>query len=414
MMARAAEVEQLEERFAKLGKIAGDEDGGVSRIAYTSDERAAHTQFVAWVAEAGGRSECDQAGNTVGVLSEGTPYLLFGSHLDSVPHGGRWDGTVGVLAGIEAARRLADHGPVRVIAFAGEEGARFGRPCLGSALAVGGLEADDMTALADADGVRFVDAAESVGLFPQTLTPWLDDESVIAFIEVHIEQGRVLEESETMLGVVDAIAGSARLRMTVTGVSEHSGATPMDIRRDALTAAAEIVLAIERLAQRDAGDLRATVGRLTVSPGSITTVPGEVALTVDVRDTDTDRQRRAAASIVQAAASIAGARAVELRVEELSFVGAVLLSAWARRALQQAAEDRGVSYRIMPSGAGHDAGLVARRAPAALLFVPCAGGRSHVPDESANVDDVLVAVDVIVDAGRRLFDDRRRALGEPT
>jgi hydantoinase/carbamoylase family amidase len=412
-MSRTAELEMLEERFAQLAAIGQGEDDSVSRLAYTQLERDAHAQFATWVQAAGGRSERDLAGNTVGILSEGTPYLLLGSHLDSVPHGGQWDGTVGVVAGFEAARRLAEVGPVRVIAFAAEEGARFGRPCLGSSLAVGALSAHAAAQLADAAGVSFYEAAADVGLSPGSLEPWIDEQSVLAYLEVHIEQGRVLEESETMLGIVDAIAGSCRLRVTVTGVAEHSGATPMELRHDALTAAAEVVLAAEAMAHRYAGDLRATVGRLVVDPGSITTIPGEVVLTIDLRDTDSDRQRRATAEIRKLATEIAQRRAVGIQISELSFVGAVLLSAWARRALQQAAEERGIKYRIMPSGAGHDAGLVALSAPAALLFIACAGGRSHVPDERCSVDDVLVALDVMVDAGKRLFEDRRRALGTP-
>jgi allantoate deiminase len=388
-------------RINDLAELGRTPEGGVSRLAYTGLEREAHELFSAWVVGSGGRVECDWAGNTLGVLSEGEPYLLLGSHLDSVRDGGRYDGTIGVVAGLEAAQALAQDGPVRVVAFAGEEGARFGRPCIGSGLAVGAFEHADVAELADSSGVSISQAASELGL-PLAGDRWLDARSVLAFLELHIEQGRVLEDRKVLLGVVDAVAGTSRLVLSLRGMAEHSGATPMQLRRDALAAAAEVVLAVEGVPSLE-HDLRATVGRLEVYPGGVTTVPGRVEMTVDVRDTDRGTQRRATARVRELADSICRRRGIDLETRTVGTVEPVMLSSWVRRALQDAAGARGIAYRIMPSGAGHDAAMVARAAPAAMLFIQCERGRSHVPDEACSVDDICVAVNVFTDAGRVLL-----------
>lgn len=404
--ASAAVVDRLRGRLAELEAIGADPEGGWSRLAYTEGERRAHDRFGEWVAAAGGRVEVDPFGNTIGVLGEGEPYLLLGSHLDSVRRGGAYDGTIGVVAGLEAGLRLCEDGPVRVVAFAAEEGARFGRPCIGSALAAGVGDAAELGALRDADGVRLEEAARELG-FDLAGPPWVGTDEVLAFLELHIEQGRVLEDSGILLGAVDAVAGSIRLRVELSGLAEHSGATPMALRRDALAAAAAIVLAIEDLPREQPG-LRATVGQLRVLQGGVTTVPGRVSLTVDLRETDPEQLREAAARTVTAIRGICEQRQIGLELRELSAVPPVLLSSWARLALQAAAAEHRIDYRIMPSGAGHDAALVAHAAAAAMLFVPCEGGRSHDPSESCRIDDVAVAAQVLADAGRRLFADARR------
>ncbi len=399
--------ERLDTRLAALAEISAG-GPGVTRPSFGALERDAHAQVAAWAAQDGARAETDPAGNTVLIYGEGEPYLLVGSHLDSVPEGGRYDGTVGVLAGMEAAASVASELELgmRVVIFSAEEGARFGRPCLGSELATGAAPDGLLDGLRDGEGRSAADVAHESGLRPEACPPWLRAPEVAAYLEVHIEQGRVLERERVRLGVVDVIAGAARLEVELGGRPEHSGTTPMDDRLDALTAAAEVVLEVERIG-REARHGVATVGRLDVHPNSVTTVPGGVRLVVDVRDVDAGRQDEAAAAVRAAITRIAGARGTPVEIRELASRAPVMLSAWPRLALAQACGEERLPFRVLPSGAGHDAAVVAHTAPSALLFVPTPNGRSHTPDEACRTEDVAVACAVVARALRRLDRDAR-------
>jgi allantoate deiminase/N-carbamoyl-L-amino-acid hydrolase len=400
--ARATAPARVRERLEILARIGAERGGGVSRLAYTADERAAHETMRAWAAEDGAESGIDQAGNTVAVYAPGEPYFLLGSHLDSVVHGGGFDGTVGVLAALEAAAALVGEiaAGVRVVAFAGEEGARFGRPNLGSALAAGAMSPEQFAALHDADGVTLSDAAGSLGLDPLAVEPWLTTDRIACFFEVHIEQGRTLEASAARIGLVDAIAGSVRLRLEIRGRADHSGATPMRMRADALAAASEIVLAAERVG-RDYRSTVVTVGRQEIEPNSVTTVPGWAALWVDIRDVDADIQRATAAEVVERAREICERRALPVQVELISDQAPVVLPAWPRALAREESECMKVPYRVLSSGAGHDAAVVAHHAASAMVFVPCVEGVSHSPRENASPADVALAAHVVVATIRR-------------
>ncbi|MDO8210158.1 Zn-dependent hydrolase [Conexibacter sp. CPCC 206217] len=382
--------ERIDGRLSRLARIGAQASGGVTRLAYSTLERDAHELFAAWAAEEGWDVEVDAAGNSVAVARPGAPYVLLGSHLDTVSDGGAYDGAAGVVAGLEAARIVAATVAcgVRVVAFAAEEGARFGRPTLGSAAAAGLLPTTART-LADGDGETLAEAAAALGLDPWAARPWLD-ERVACFLEVHIEQGRQLEGGAARIGLVDAIAGSVRARLTLSGRADHSGATPMELRADALAAAAEIVLAVEAAGQRYRSTV-ATVGRLEVDPGSVTTVPGTARLWIDVRDVDPEVQRTTARELLARAEEIARARGILLRSELLSELAPVVLEAWPRALAHEESIRLGLPYRVLSSGAGHDAAIVARRAPSAMLFVPCADGISHSPRERASAADIACA-----------------------
>jgi allantoate deiminase len=400
-----AVVARLEERFAALAQLSA-EGPGVTRLAYTELERQAHAQFRAWAETAGARVEDDAAGNTWAVIRDGEPYFLVGSHLDSVPHGGRYDGTVGVLVGLEVASLLPadfDVG-VRVVAFAAEEGARFGKPNIGSALATDRLPVSALTEVRDADGVSVEEAASAVGLDPRATVAWAASPAVAAFIEVHIEQGRVLEHETSRLGVVDAVAGSARVRFAIAGRAEHSGTTPMSLRSDALAAAAELVLAAESIGRGSPGGV-CTIGQIDVDPNSVTSIPGAVTGVADIRDVDPEDQHAAVGAFTSALQEICERRGVTHTVEVVSEHDPVVLSSWPRLALAAACAERGVSYRTMSSGAGHDAAIMARNVPAAMLFIPCRDGLSHTPDEACSVEDVALAGTVCADALVRLAAD---------
>jgi allantoate deiminase/N-carbamoyl-L-amino-acid hydrolase len=392
---------RLSERLQELRAIGADADGGVTRLAYTAEERAAHELLVKWVDARAWEHEADAAGNTIAVVREGTPYFLVGSHLDSVRHGGAYDGAAGVVAALEVAALLEDEltSGLRVVAFAAEEGARFGRPNLGSAAAAGLLDPAHVDQLRDAEGVSLRAAASALGLDPTSITPWINGD-VACFFEIHIEQGRQLELTGARLGIVDAIAGSIRFRIDVVGRADHSGATPMRGRADALAAASEVILAAERLGRQHRSST-VTVGRLTTWPNSVTTIPGRVALWVDVRDVDPDQQRCFALELGETARELVAGRGLGISIQLISNQRPIILDLWLRSVAQDVCLADAVAHRIFSSGAGHDAAVVAERAPAALLFIPCADGVSHAPAESARVEDLALAVRVAASALRR-------------
>ncbi|HET6501296.1 MAG TPA: Zn-dependent hydrolase [Amycolatopsis sp.] len=378
---------------------------GVTRLAYTPLERRAHEIFARAMTDLGLKVWTDAAGNTI-AERPGTgaprPVLATGSHLDSVPGGGRFDGIAGVVAALEVARCYAETGarhrfPVWFVAFAAEEGARFGQACTGSRVVAGLTGARDLEAKRDAEGVTLAEAMRGVGLAPERTAEarWQPGDCA-AFLELHVEQGGVLESRAKRIGVVDLISGSTRFRLRLTGRASHTGATSMHLRADALAAAAEVVLLIESIA-RDSGHLgvRATVGRLAVRPGSITTIPGETELSVDLRDVDADRQRQTAAEIVARARAICARRGVTLAAEALADASPVVLPRWLRDVLAGACAAEGVDYQVLPSGASHDSQMVNHVAPAGMVFVPSRDGVSHVPAEWTSTEDLVLGIRIL-------------------
>ena len=360
---------------------------GVTRPGYTLREREAHQLFRSWATELGLRVTEDAAGNTIahvpGVADK--PAIATGSHLDSVPGGGRFDGVVGVVAALEAVRLILESGrqfmhPLRVVVFACEEGARFGRACLGSQAIAGLLGTEALDALSDSDGVSLARAMRSVSLLPERLATarWLPGECG-AFLELHVEQGQVLELEAVGVGCVDVISGSTRYAIQIDGRATHSGATPMNMRADALAAAAEIVLAAEETGNGEAGHgTRCTVGQLDVSPGNVSTVPGHVMLTLDVRGTDFEWQQQAARLVIQRAESICRQRGVQISVREVAATPPVTLPAWLRNIVVNACDRLDVASKVMTSGASHDAQVMQRITDSALLFVPSEKGISQI------------------------------------
>ncbi|APU22886.1 amidase, hydantoinase/carbamoylase family [Actinoalloteichus sp. GBA129-24] len=392
------------EHFATLS----EPGPGVTRLAFTELERAAHRYAAEELAALGCRVHTDVAGNTIAELPgsvAGAPAIGSGSHLDSVPSGGRFDGIAGVVAAVEVARLLAESDirlrhPYRVVVFAAEEGARFGQACTGSRIVAGLTDSADLDRLTDHEGTTMAEAMRSVGLAPDRAAEarW-DAADWLAFLELHIEQGSVLESSDLPLGIVDVISGSTRLEITLSGVASHTGGTPMHLRSDALAAAAELVLAAESLAwdSRHHGT-RATVGRLTVLPGALTTIPGSVVLGVDVRDVDSVRQRATVREFLDHAAGVAVRRGVGFSHRLLADTSPVVLPAGLRAQLIGAAERTGTAYRVMPSGASHDSQMVNRVVPAGMLFVPSRDGLSHTPAEWTSVEQIVEGTAVLAEA----------------
>jgi allantoate deiminase len=376
---------------------------GITRVYGTPAHSSASGTVSGWMKAAGMAVRRDAVGNVIGRYEgrdpEGPP-LVLGSHLDTVRDAGRWDGVLGVLAAIAVVERLHVEGtrpapPLEVVAFADEEGARFGTGYLGSAVLAGRLDEAELER-ADADGVTLREAIREYGGDPDGLAAAARvPGSLAGYAEVHIEQGPVLEERGAPLGIVSAISGQTRARLRFSGTAGHAGTVPMELRHDALGAAAELVLAAEALARKTAG-LVATVGRLDVEPGAPNVIPEAAELSLDVRHPEDTERVAAVARLRERAAEAAAARGVELEWEQLLDQQAVQCDSALSERMARASEAAvGVEPPRLPSGAGHDAAVVAAIAPVTMLFVRCAGGISHHPDESVAETDVAFAVDAL-------------------
>ncbi len=396
--------------FEHLSEIGADPGGGISRIPFSREERAAHDLLAGWMHDLGMMVRTDGFGNTLGTLpgtNRNLPTIGFGSHLDSVPHGGRFDGAVGVLGGLEVLRMFRESGvttahPLSLIAFASEEGARFGEPCLGSKAVAGVLQEADLERLRDASGLTLAGAMRALDIDPLALPQarW-PKETLAAFLELHIEQSRSLHQGGERIGLVDAIAGNTRIRLSLYGRADHSGGTPMSQRQDALAAAAEVILAAESIANEPRRRATvATIGRLHVFPNSITTIPGAVEFYLDVRDVDSDRQRLTTNDIVARAEETAARRGLRCDWEVVSDTSPVVLPKWLRDLTTSAVKRLGIAHRVTTSGAGHDAGILSRTIPAAMIFVPSREGLSHCPEEWTSMEDIAVGAQTLAESIR--------------
>jgi allantoate deiminase len=385
-------------RAAALGEIS-EEPHRLTRRFATPALAQAGELVAGWMEAAGMAVRRDAVGNVVGRYegsAAGAP-LVVGSHLDTVPDAGRFDGALGILAGLAVVERLAGRGvrlsqPLEVVAFAEEEGVRFGTAYLGSAAYTGAFEPAWLD-LVDADGTTVADAIRASGGDPAALSS-LAVPRLSGYLEVHIEQGPVLEREGLPLGIVTAIAGRTRASVTVRGQTGHAGTLPMTGRLDALVAAAEVVLEVERIGRETEG-LVATVGWLDIEPNAANVVPGSATLSVDVRHAEDDARKRAVDTVRGAAERIVAERGGRSEWTVVQETAAVAMADVLRDRLAAAVTAEGLAVRWLASGAGHDAAVLANVCPAAMLFVRCAGGISHDPRESVAEQDVAVALDVL-------------------
>jgi hydantoinase/carbamoylase family amidase len=393
-------VSSLEADLQDAARIGAD-DGGVSRFAWTPELAEANAWFITRLEELGLQAEVDQAGNVIGRWDEGEgTAILVGSHLDTVPRGGRYDGALGVLAALEVARSLKRTGaslrrPLWVVSFNDEEGGRFQTGMLGSRAFVGDLDLEDWRARGVADamaaaGFDFDRLAEARGI-----------ERVGAYLELHIEQGPVLEQEGIDIGVVTAISGLLGFRVRLTGEANHAGTTPMASRRDALAGAARVVLALREEA-RERGDMTANVGILSVAPGGFNVIPGTAEFTIDVRAGDAETFARTERFVRETLEHVASEEQLELEVAETHRKQPTPLDPELQDVLAEAAEAEGATVRRMPSGAGHDAMVLAKHVPAAMLFVPSRAGISHSPDEYTTPEHCALGARVLARAVERL------------
>lgn len=389
-----------------------EEPGRLTRTFLCPAMHAVHGAVREWMTQAGMTVRVDAAGNIRGrypAATETAPVLVIGSHLDTVPDAGAYDGVLGVILGIAAVAALAGRRlpfAVEVIGFSEEEGVRFGAPYLGSLARIGRLT-PDLLARRDAGGITVADAIRAFGLDPEAVNEAHDpDEVLLGYVEAHIEQGPVLEALHLPLGVATAIAGQSRCRVTLEGCAGHAGTTPMAGRRDALAGAAEVVLAAESLPSAFPG-LVATVGRVEVLPNASNVIPGTVHLSVDVRHAD-DAVRSAAVRQMQAAGAVlADRRGLGFAWETAAEQDAVPMDLQLTEKLAQAVESVGLPLHRLASGAGHDAAVMAQAAPSALLFLRSPGGISHSPAEAVLPGDVEMALRALSAFLEKLADSTR-------
>ena len=359
--------------------------------------RECHNAITEWLKSLGVVPSIDAAGNLRAVYpaaSPDAPRLLIGSHLDTVPNAGAFDGPLGILLAVALLEQLEGQRlpfAIELVAFSEEEGIRFATPFIGSCALVGNYD-EEFLNRRDGNGISIRQAIQNFGLDPAQLPAALMSEDVLAYIEFHIEQGPVLENLNLPLAAVEAIVGQSRLAITFIGRSNHAGTTPMNARRDALAAAAEWMVAVESEASRIAG-LVATVGSIQAHPGATNVIPGEVRLTLDVRHKSDQIRAQSVQRLSTMAQHIAAKRALSANFATFLNQPAVAMDPFLIAQIELAIRAAGCPPHRMPSGAGHDAMILASRVPAAMIFVRSPGGISHDPTESVLLEDVACAID---------------------
>ena len=393
---------RIQERCDALARLSEQPDG-LTRVFLSAEQRAANGLVLGWMREAGMNAALDAIGNVVGRYEgeqPGLPCLMLGSHLDTVRNAGRYDGMLGVVAAIECVEALGQREvplpfALEVVGFGDEEGVRFGTTLLGSR-AIAGTFDPAVLERRDRDGVSMREALAAFGLDAAAIGRAARRRGdVLAYAELHIEQGPVLEAEGLPVGVVTAINGFTRMAATVRGVAGHAGTVPMNLRRDALAAAAECVLALERICAREPETV-GTVGRLEALPGAINVIPGEARFTLDIRAPDDAARLRAVQDSLAAMESICARRGLALEFERLQDMGVAACAPWLMEQLELAVAAEGIALRRLPSGAGHDGQAICAIADIAMLFVRCEKGISHNPAEAITTEDAETGARVLL------------------
>jgi allantoate deiminase len=385
-------------RCGILARFSEDSDG-IRRTFLSAPMHDCHREIASWMKALGMRVSVDAVGNLRGVYSSTAgnaaeaPRILMGSHLDTVPNAGAFDGILGVVLAISLIESLGDETlpfAIEVVGFAEEEGVRFGVPFIGSRALVGRVD-NELLERTDRRGVSVRAAIKDFGLDPGEMQKAALGEDVLGYIEFHIEQGPVLENVGHPLAAVESIVGQTRMEFTFYGRANHAGTTPMNLRHDALAAAAEWIVAVETLAQRTAG-LVATVGFVEAKPGAVNVIAGSVRVTLDVRHAADGKRTETVNDLIRQAELLAARRGLSVKWRKLLEQQAVSMDAFLNRQIEVAMQKAGCEPYRMASGAGHDAMILAEKIPAAMIFLRSPGGISHDPSESVELNDVACAL----------------------
>ncbi len=402
-----------------IGRIGIGNRGGVTRLVFSIKELRSRQVLIHLMRQAGLKIHIDTIGNIFGRLegSDGkAPAVLSGSHLDTVIHGGKYDGPVGVIGALEAVRTIGENkipirSPLEVVCFVGEESSRFGFSTLGSSLVAGEVHAKDLKNAIDAQGTKLADVLSSLGIAAKNLRSLArDPNSLKAYLELHIEQGPILEVIGKRIGLVTSIAAPSRFKVIFTGQADHSGTTPMEMRKDALVAAALLIEFIETTCREFSsmvkGRVVGTVGAIKVEPGVINAVPGRTELLVDIRAITASAKNRVARLVKAQAQRIARQRSLGVEVLTIREEDPVPLDKRLLRLTRQICDAKQIIYEVMPSGAGHDAMQMAKITPAGMIFIPSQRGISHNPLEWTAPDDIGLGTQLLMETMIRVANEK--------
>jgi allantoate deiminase len=404
--------ERLWKQILELGQIGKNTHGGVTRLSFTDEEKQAKEYVAKLMKDAGLKVYQDSIGNLFGRFEGMDPLLpvvLVGSHLDSVINGGIFDGPAGLLTAIEALKTLKEQGittthPIEVVAFTDEEGARFNTGMFGSKALCGKLSVEEMYEIKDQQKITLADAMKQFGYDPdQVGQARRDPASIKAYLELHIEQGKVLESAGLPVGVVSGIAGPLWMHVTLTGEAGHAGTTPMNLRKDPLVAAAVIIQALEEIAKKQPYTV-GTVGKLLVEPGGTNIIPGTVKFTMDIRDTSIAARNEVEQEIMQVIESVCGERGIRHAVEVLHRIPPVSSSPVIMEMIQQSCHEANLATLSIFSGAGHDAMILADITDVGMIFVKSKDGISHNPKEWTDQEDLAYGAEVLFHTIQKLAD----------
>ena len=395
--------ERLQKDFDAMAQLTGLGDG-INRLAFTDVDWEGRQYIIDRMTDAGLDVEIDGFGNVIGYkvgTNPDLPIIMVGSHTDSVPNGGNYDGVAGVLSAIEVVRSIIDDSfehehTIAVVDFMCEESSRFGAATLGSKAMRGKLTLNDLHRLVDKQGISLYDALKERKLHPDAIESMAYNRPVKAFIEMHIEQGKVLEHEQKQIGIVSGIAAPERFYVTIRGNADHSGATPMNLRHDALCGASKIILGIEEItSMQEEPPVVGTVGIAEVVPGAMNVIPGSVKLGVDIRSISKVARDSVVFLIKELIEVIAEKRGLSYTIEPIAQDHPVAMHPAMIREIEEAVKSVGIDYMTMPSGAGHDAMHWTDVAPTGMIFIPCRDGISHNPAEFAAMDDIIAGAEVL-------------------
>jgi len=409
------DAKRFERNFNAISEFGALKGGGLTRLAFSKEDLEARKFLINLIEKNGFKLKIDNVGNIFAIYDEGCEVgakpVCVGSHIDSVPNGGFYDGTLGVMAGLEALSSIKEAGiklkrPLWLINFSCEESSRFKTATIGSKIISGKLGLQRLHELKDEDGISLFEAMSAAGFKPQNLDEAiLKENSLHAYLELHIEQGPVLERSAISVGVVSGIAAPIRFEITIHGKADHSGATPMNMRSDALLAASHIIIAANKFAKNKKTAV-ATVGYVHAKPGVLNVVPGEARLGVDLRDIDKASLEELNLELRNFVAELSRELKFSYEIRELSSDEPVKLSEHAINLLEDEAKKLGIKTLVLPSGAGHDAmNLTKLASSVGMLFIPCVDGISHNIAEAINFKDAVAATKILTNALIRLSNE---------
>ena len=402
--------ERLVKDFDAMAQLTAPGEG-INRLAFTDADWAGRQYIIDCMTDAGLSVEIDDFGNVIGYKigkKPDLPAVMVGSHTDSVPNGGNYDGVVGVLSAIEVIRSMIDDGyehdhTIAVVDFMCEESGRFGNATLGSKAMRGELTLQDLHHLVDKQGISLYEALKGRNLNPDGIETMAYKRPVKSFTEIHIEQGKVLEHEQKTIGIVTGIAAPERFYATIRGNADHSGATPMNLRHDALCGASKIILGIEEIASmQEEPPVVGTVGVVEVTPGAMNVIPGAVKLGVDIRSISKVARNSVVTLVKEFIDITAEERGLSYTIETIAQDHPVEMHPAMIREIEEAVKSVGVEYMTIPSGAGHDAMHWAEVVPTGMIFIPCRDGISHNPAEFAEMDDIVTGAAVLDKVLRKL------------